>query len=443
MNSRLRVVLLCCSIAIIASCTSTSSPIIPKWTLEVDYYELENGLSIIQNSTNTAGYFELRFDVAYGFSHETCLERERPHYLEHLLFLGTSKHSGSELESIASEAGIIWNATTTNHKTTYEITAPAEAFDVAIDLVDEILFESTLSEELIKDAKTALFVESGGRIKAGETKTPLKDLSYIKLAAIDAGTNCREYLNADNITAESIHDAYKNYYTPSNMNLLLVGSLPRDAKYTVQKVFNKRSGGKAKIPKINQTFDLVKDHYQNDLRISEDVTLTAGIGFFSKSDGQPEQLEAIDILNNYLDVRLFDDLRGGLGIAYSPGSASIFEYGNVILLIGTDLLYEDKEKATEYMQALTDELKADGISKEEFIKAKNRSIKAFAFQDNTNTDLIDFYHYYPNYFDKENSRYVDYSELLKNMTYEDFRKHIAPLFNGKSFTFLDGADPEV
>jgi predicted Zn-dependent peptidase len=171
--------------------------------------------------------------------------------------------------------------------------------------------------------------------------------------------------------------------------------------------------------------------------------LTAGIGFFSESDGQPEQLEAVDILIDYLGVRLFDDLRSRLGIAYSADAASIFDYGHVILLIGTDLLYEDKEKATEYMQALADELKADGISKEEFIKAKNRSIKAFAFQDNTNTDLINFYHAYPNYFDKKNSRYVDYSELLKNMTYEDFRKHIAPLFNGKSFTFLDGVDPEV
>jgi predicted Zn-dependent peptidase len=112
-------------------------------------------------------------------------------------------------------------------------------------------------------------------------------------------------------------------------------------------------------------------------------------------------LEKIAILVGNLKRRLYDDLRNSLNIAYTPDASSAFNNSFVLFMIATDLLYEDKQQAAYYLRTLVDELQADGTSESEFCRAKNRYTTAFAFKDNINTDLIDFYHDYLNCFDKK------------------------------------------
>lgn len=66
---------------------------------------LGNGLRVVLNPRNHAHNVAFRLVVNIGAWNFPCGQREIPHFLEHLLFAGTSKHSEAELESLVKSHG--------------------------------------------------------------------------------------------------------------------------------------------------------------------------------------------------------------------------------------------------------------------------------------------------------------------------------------------------
>ena len=135
----------------------------PPGLYEVEHLTLENGLDIILKQRPGAHTLSVRLWVGVGMQDFECEHQETPHFLEHLLFTGTSKYSEAELEHLVADHGGSWNAYTGNEETVYELNIYSRYPDLAINVLYEILTDSIISEENVQTSRDIIHREVGGK----------------------------------------------------------------------------------------------------------------------------------------------------------------------------------------------------------------------------------------------------------------------------------------
>lgn len=109
---------------------------------------LANGLTTIAQPVPGSGLLSAQVWIATGSIHEGAwLGGGLSHYLEHLLFQGTTRRRGRDIAAEVQALGGTINAYTSFDRTVYHIDGPAEALDGALDVLADIVFASTLPEE--------------------------------------------------------------------------------------------------------------------------------------------------------------------------------------------------------------------------------------------------------------------------------------------------------
>ena len=143
--------------------TSISGKYTPEGLQNVESHRLDNGMEVYLKERHEARSTSIRLVVNYGSDDNECGKTETAHYLEHLLFTGTSKHSENELDKLIEDNGGSWNAFTYDELTIYEIDIYAPYTDLALEVLYEIITDSTISEENVKTTLDIITREAGGK----------------------------------------------------------------------------------------------------------------------------------------------------------------------------------------------------------------------------------------------------------------------------------------
>ena len=120
---------------------------------------LPNGLTLILKTDRSAALASVQVWVRTGSIHEGAnpARRLRSHYLEHMLFKGTSRRAGREISAAVQAHGGNINAYTTFDRTVYYIDLPSEHIGVAVDLLADAVLHSTLPpDEAVKEKDVIL-----------------------------------------------------------------------------------------------------------------------------------------------------------------------------------------------------------------------------------------------------------------------------------------------
>ena len=124
----------------------------PYLNKPVEIYELKNGHKIVF-AYKEGGLVNISSWVKTGSINETDKNNGISHFLEHLMFKGTSKHKAGEFDRILESRGGIINAATSKDYTFYYITIPKginnENIDVAIKLHADMMTNVLLPENEI------------------------------------------------------------------------------------------------------------------------------------------------------------------------------------------------------------------------------------------------------------------------------------------------------
>jgi zinc protease len=128
------------------------------WREPVVRQVLPNGLTLIVKPDDSAALASVQVWVKTGSIHEDAqLGAGLSHYLEHMLFKGTSRRAGREISATVQAHGGYINAYTTFDRTVYYIDLPSEHAEVAIDLLADAVLHSTLpAEEVVKEKEVIL-----------------------------------------------------------------------------------------------------------------------------------------------------------------------------------------------------------------------------------------------------------------------------------------------
>lgn len=140
--------------------TSDLRLLAPFWHEAVERIVLPNGLTVIIKPDHSAALASVQVWVKSGSIHEgEHLGSGLSHYLEHMLFKGTARRAGRDISATVQSHGGYINAYTTFDRTVYYIDLPSEHVEVAIDLLADAVFHSTLPADEVEKEKNVILRE--------------------------------------------------------------------------------------------------------------------------------------------------------------------------------------------------------------------------------------------------------------------------------------------
>jgi len=336
-------------------------------------YKLKNGTRVIlvpQKNTKAATVLVL-FGVGSRYEKES--EAGISHFLEHVMFKGTTKRPNTlvlsqELDAIGAE----FNAMTGKEATGYYVKANAEHLDLAVEILADMLFNSKFEEEEIKRESGTIIEEINMYEDA-----PAKMSDALMEKIIFKNNNLeREILGFKKTVAATTRAKIVNYkekhYLPTNCVVAITGNVNGlKTKKIVEKYFGKKAENKKKLNfekfKEFQKAPQVKLKYKK----TEQVHLAFGLtGPKAKDkDFLAGQILSV-ILGGSMSSRLFINIRERHGLCYYIRSSfdSYQDVGVFSIVAGLD-----KKRifsAIDLILAEIRKIKKNGITKDELKKAQ-------------------------------------------------------------------------
>lgn len=209
------------------------------WKEPIDRTVLPNGLTLIVKRDSSAALASVQVWVKTGSIHEgDHLGAGLSHFLEHMLFKGTSRRQGREISATVQASGGYINAYTTFDRTVYYIDLPSEKLEVAIDILADAVLHSVLPADEVEKEKQVILRE------IAMTRDDPDSRLWESLFA----TAYREHpyrqpvIGHQDVFAAVERDAllayYRSRYVPNNLVVVVAGDVdPAQARALVERHF--------------------------------------------------------------------------------------------------------------------------------------------------------------------------------------------------------------
>jgi predicted Zn-dependent peptidase len=416
------------SAAVLTWQTAIASKYSPPGLYDVEHLTLDNGLDIIFKHRPGAHTLSVRLWVGVGMQDFECEHQETPHFLEHLLFTGTSNYSEAELEHLVADHGGSWNAYTGNEETVYEMDIYSRFPDFAINILYEILTDSIISEENIETTRDIIHREVGGK--------PSKVRQWFRLRGFGVnGTEkavmkllpgvdyvCEGLRTADHISRHDILDTYNRYYVPENMALIVVG----DFEHKPMLELVKQTFGKIPLTPSPQRVlpapGKPNDYQQETGTLSPLLSNDAVIGIIYGIPGfWSDDIFPLMIIQHYLDFRIGEEIRIKRGLSYSPGvwRETLSKFG--LFSIYADVNLDDIDEAMEIIETEVTKLVEERMDSDLLEKSKMKILLQNVQGYESNAQFADYYASDYVYF-KEKGYFEDIEARIEAVTPDDIAR---------------------
>ena len=365
----------------------------PPGLYNPEVYRLENGLQVVLRPRVGSRSVAIRAVVELGTAHFPCPKQETPHFLEHLLFTGTTQHSEEELELLISSHGGSWNAATGDRQTVYEIDIFSGHAALGIETLHEILTDTEIADAKVELSREVLQLEAGG---APSAVAILLDRSGIFHSAATRAFNrlmspyasvCTPPALASDVSSTEIKAAYRSYYVPANMSLVVVGDFDVDAmRATIQGTF----GGMPAAPFVAAPRGQIPPH-------PGAIALTgfggqASVGFVFRTGGYlSEDHAALWVLESYLRQRLYQVLRVERGLTYTPSISYSPSTEVGLFSISAEVEGENAIETLGLIDAEIDRIRKRDVDLDALEKAREGLLLSYSQGFESNADVADYY----------------------------------------------------
>jgi predicted Zn-dependent peptidase len=126
--------------------------------MEVNYFELKNGIRVIHKTTKS-NVAHCGFIINTGSRDEMLTESGMTHFIEHAIFKGTEKRKAYHILNRIDNVGGEINAYTTKENTSIYASFLKTHIDRATELLTDILFNSTYPEKELEKEKDVIIDE--------------------------------------------------------------------------------------------------------------------------------------------------------------------------------------------------------------------------------------------------------------------------------------------
>jgi len=334
-----------------------------------------NGFKLITAPVKNTKTVTVLVLLPAGSRHESMGLYGASHFIEHLMFKGTSRRPSSlaiakELDKIGAQ----FNAFTAKDHTGYWIKTTADKVNVSFDVISDMLFNSLFRLPEFKQEKNVILEE----IKMYE-ENPLMYIDEFFEETLYHNHMLGKPISGRStdvkrMSLTKLIDYKDRFYQPSQMIMAVAGNIDKSQiiKLT-QKYFANNSGEKPKNKydvfhinkKENNRVKILNRHVQQ-------AQIALGGFALPYGDPQTETLLLLSIiLGGNMSSRLFGEVRVKRGLAYFIKTElnPYKDVGSYAIRAGVD-----KEKVSLTLKVILEELKKIkkcGVSKEELKRAKD------------------------------------------------------------------------
>lgn len=333
---------------------------------------LANGIRIVTEEIPYVNSVSIGIWVKVGSRYENVEINGISHFIEHMLFKGTKNRTAKEIANSIDKIGGQLNAFTSKECTCFYAKVLNTHFDIALDVLADMFFNSNFSIEEI-DKERGVVIEE---INMYEDSP--EDLVHDLFAqAVWSGNPLGMSIlgteqSLQNINRDKILDFYSKNYTPENLVISVVGNFNHaDVVKKIKEYFAKAEGkynGAAhiNIPKFEPVYTLKR-------KDTEQVHLCMG---FNGVDLRSRDYYPMLVLNNLfggaMSSRLFQKIREDRGLAYS-----VFSYPSSFEDCGLFSIYagskpDNLKIVAEIIMEEIRAIKEKGITEEELYDSKEQ-----------------------------------------------------------------------
>ncbi|MCC3371821.1 pitrilysin family protein [Cohnella sp. REN36] len=333
-------------------------------------YTLKNGLRVMIETIPTCRSVSFGIWVKTGSRHETPADNGISHFIEHMLFKGTSRHSAKEIADRFDGIGGNVNAFTSKEYTCYYAKVLDQHLPIAVDILSDMFFESQLADDELSKEKNVILEEiSMYEDTPDDTVHDLASKAAYgdhPLAYSILGT--AERLNA--MGPQDLRRYMAQQYTVDNVVVSLAGNVGEEALELLERHFGRfdvhANAGTLDVPAFrSDALFHQKKTEQNHLCLT----------FPGCSIGDPK-MYAMTLLNNAIgggmSSRLFQEIREKRGLAYSVYSyhTSYADSGLFTVYAGT--APKQTQDVYDLTMELLNDISAQGLSEAEVTRGKEQ-----------------------------------------------------------------------
>lgn len=322
----------------------------------VERHILPNGLTLVHRPDFSSEVVSVQVWVKTGSIHEDSLIGSGlSHYLEHMLFKGTSRRDGKSISREVHAIGGSINAYTTFDRTVYYIDAPSSAFEQVVDVLSDLVMHSILPEHEVERERAVILRE----IDMG-LDDPDRQLSQALFRTAFQRHPYREPVIGhralyEQVTSDELREYYHARYVPNNMVVTVVGAVtPEQCLAEVEKRFGAVSRGRLAPVRIEQ--EPVQLAARREDIVGEYNIFRGGLGFKVPHLSHPDspRLDALaHALGGGESSLLWERLRNQQNLVnyidcrnWNPGGSGLFWISYVC----------DAAKSAEVEKAILDQL---------------------------------------------------------------------------------------
>ncbi|QQG41584.1 MAG: insulinase family protein [Candidatus Woesebacteria bacterium] len=334
--------------------------------MEYKLHKLKSGLTVVTVPMPGLESVTVTVWVKTGSRFEDKRINGISHFLEHMVFKGSSKRPSAKAISEAVDSiGGEFNAATSKDWTNFYIKSRSGSVETAMDVLSDMVLSPLLKSEEIEREKGTIIQEL-----AMYEDTPMIKIHDVFEGLIFKGNSLGWDIGGDAKSVKSItksdFELYRGkHYYPENMFISVSGGITeKSAVDLVEKYFNQVKSQKSKVKNISQNFKPEQTEPQFELKTKKVEQAHVILGFLSEGrgySGRFAQSVLSTILAGPMSSRLFIEVRERRGLAYAVKSAGdkFSEVGYTGFYAGVDV-----GKSEEAIKVILDQLY--GLADEKF-----------------------------------------------------------------------------
>ena len=192
--------------------------------MEYQYATLSNGIRIIHKQVDSI-VAHCGIIINTGSRDESEKEQGIAHFIEHVIFKGTKKRKAFHILNRLEDVGGELNAFTTKEDTCIYASFIEKYYDRAIELISDIVFNSTFPEKELEKEKDVVIDEINS-YKDTPTEAIFDDFEGILFAGHPLGRNILgKKTNIKNFKRQEILNFIKNNYHTNEIVISSVGKI--------------------------------------------------------------------------------------------------------------------------------------------------------------------------------------------------------------------------
>lgn len=346
----------------------------------IQKHTCQNGVRIIHEKMPYVRSLAIGIFVKVGSINESEKEWGLSHFIEHMLFKGTSTRSAKMIAEQFDRIGGDINAYTSKEMTCYYTTVLDHRAEEALKILADMFFNSSFDRLDIQKEKSVILDEI-----ASVEDTPDDDVDERLWSVMYPEQPIGRSIGGvkhtiDSFDKEMIEYYKMRHYTAENIVISIAGNYDDSMISYIEKLFNSFGNGNRNVSKDatdkpNPVFHSGRTTKCKDI---EQAHICIGYPGLALTDVRLHDLILLDsIIGGTMSSRMFQKIREEKGLAYS-----VFSYYSSYMSTGSFVIYggtgpEHLEEMVSTMDQLINDVVAEGITADELHNAKEQLKSSF------------------------------------------------------------------